>query len=224
MIFKKEDIIKKTTSLFLGFLIIAIGISMCALSNIGLAPWDVLAEGLSKTFDIPFGRAGIYVGIGVIIISLFIKVYPGVGTILNIVFIGVFIDLIMPYIPAPQNMGIAIIMNVIGVILMSLGTVMYLYANIGAGPRDSMLLGLVNRLKVDTTFVKPTIEAIVLIMGFFLGGTFGIGTFISLFLMGYCMDIFFALFKMNPKETKQMNFMEQWNYLKEVKEYESSRS
>ena len=224
MIFRIKDIVAKTIYLFLGFLGISLGVVLGVKSNLGLAPWDVFHQGLAIVFNSNIGIMSMYVGIAVIFVAAAIKVYPGIGAVLNTVVIAIMIDMIMPYAPDAIALWDALIMNIVGVVLLSLGTVLYLKANLGAGPRDSLLLGLMQRFNMDTKYVKPIMEGVVLLVGFLLGGTFGIGTFFCLFLMGYFMDVFFKIFKYDPIQTKQMNFLEQWHYLKGAMKHESSSS
>ncbi|MDR3215212.1 MAG: membrane protein [Bacilli bacterium] len=211
---KLKLLFKKLLHLLVGYFIMATGICLSVKSHIGLGPWDVLNEGLSKVTDISYGLINIYISIIVIMIACCIKIFPGIGTLLNALCFGIMIDFILPFINVSDNIFIQLMMALLGIILLAFGSAVYLMVDFGAGPRDSLLLGLVLKLKKDTTFVKPVLEAIVLIIGFIIGGTVGIGTLMSLFLLGYFMDVFFRLFKFDPKTTKQMNFYDQYLYIK----------
>lgn len=217
-------LLKKSSILFIGFVIIAFGISISVRGQIGVSPWDVLHQGIANTMNIKFGQVSILVGLTVLILSMSIKIFPGFATVLNIVFIGLFIDVVLPYIPVAPNFYIGVIMNVVGATLMALGTTLYLYAKAGAGPRDSFLMGMIRKYQLDTRYVKPAIEGIVLIIGFILGGNVGVGTIISLLVMGYMMDVFFRLLKFDPKAEKQKNIREQIVSMKEVLKNEGSYS
>lgn len=213
---------KKIGSLFIGYFLLAFGIAISVVSNVGLSPWDVFNQGLALTFNTSIGFMNICISLGVVVIASLIKVYPSIGTILNTICIGLFIDVVMPFVPEPSSLIVALLMNIVGVFCIALGTVVYLQGNAGAGPRDSLLLGLMYKFKVDTTYVKPILEGIVLVIGVILGGKIGIGTVFALLLIGYFMDILFRIFKYDPKEVKQMNLVEQWQYLKEVRNIEGS--
>jgi len=215
---------KKIAYLYVGFFLVGLGIVLSVKSNLGLAPWDVLNQGISRTFDINIGIVNIYVGLAMIVIATFIKVYPGIATVLNAIFCGLFIELLMDHIPHPPNLFIAVIMNILGVVLLALGSALYLKAILGAGPRDSFFLGLVKKLQINITYIRPVVDGIVLLTGFLLGGTIGLGTIVALLFLGFFMDVFFRLLKYNPKEVTQMNFAQQIRYLKEMRNHEDSSS
>lgn len=219
-----QVLLKKLLILFSGFFIIAIGISISVQAQIGVSPWDVFHQGIASITDIKYGQINIIVGFAILSLSAFIKVFPGFGTILNIVFIGIFIDIILPLVPAAPNFYIGLVMNISGAILMALGSCMYLYTKTGAGPRDSFLMGMMQKFKLDTRYVKPVIEGVVIIVGIILGGNFGVGTFSVMIVMSIMMDVFFKLFNFDPKAEKQMNMKEQVSLMKEVYANEGSHS
>ena len=160
-----KNIMKKIAYLYVGFFLVGLGIVLSVKSNLGLAPWDVLNQGISRTFDINIGIVNIYVGLAMIVIATFIKVYPGIATVLNAIFCGLFIELLMDHIPHPPNLFIAVIMNILGVVLLALGSALYLKAILGAGPRDSFFLGLVKKLQINITYIRPVVDGIVLLTG-----------------------------------------------------------
>ncbi|MDL2212136.1 hypothetical protein LJB88_04595 [Erysipelotrichaceae bacterium OttesenSCG-928-M19] len=207
-------VLSKVAFLLCGYFLVALGISLGVVSNLGLSPWDVFAQGLGFTLNVNIGTAGIIISLTVMTLAMLIKVLPGIGTLFNIFFIGIFTNLIVPNLSTPPNFILCLLVNILGVICLALGSAMYLNAKTGAGPRDSLLLGVVHKTKISTKYIKPIIEGIVLVIGILLGGTFGIGTIIALLLMGYFMDIFFKFFNYNPKEVKQLNFIEQIAFLK----------
>ena len=182
-----------------GLFICATGIVCTYRSDMGLGPWDVLHQGISRHTPLTFGEASIAVGAGVIILGLFIKVYPGVGTVLNMSLIGVFVDLQLRSQWLPDLSGtpllVRLLIDIIGVFLMGLGTAFYITPRLGAGPRDGLMLRLHILTKYRIAIVRASIECSVLVIGFFLGGTAGLGTVIFAFGVGPSVEIGFWLVK-----------------------------
>ncbi|MCA0403982.1 MAG: hypothetical protein LCH30_09325, partial [Proteobacteria bacterium] len=189
----------------------------------GLAPWDVLAQGIARQLDIGLGQASIMVSFMVLILALFFKAIPSIGTFLNIIIIGLLIDIFIAlfnfYFVVPESFPSLLVIYTIGLILMSLGASLYIVTKFGAGPRDMLLLGIIQKFKVSITYVKPAIEGIVLVIGIYLGGTLGIGTILNLLLMGYFMDIIFRYLNFDPKVVKQYNIIEQYSLIKRYLSY-----
>ena len=206
------------------YALMAIGISLAVRSHLGLSPWDVLCEGFAKKANLSFGVANIIISFIIIIITRFIKIYPGLGTFLNSAILGFLIDLAMFFIPDAHNFIIQISFVLSGIVVMALGAVLYIIVDWGAGPRDNLLLGIILKLKIGATYVKPVIEGIVLLIGFALGGTAGLGTLLSLFLIGFFMDIFFKKLNFDPKQIKQQNIFEQIQAIRGGKRNENSNS
>ncbi|WP_423363353.1 YczE/YyaS/YitT family protein [Mycoplasma sp. P36-A1] len=214
--------IKRCLFLFIGVNIMTLGVALIMKAEIGVQPWDVFHQGLSSKLGISFGQASIYVGYCILALSALIKIFPGPGTIFNIMYMGIAIDIMMPLVPVAPNFYIGVIMNVSGAIILAAGTALYLKSTYGAGARDALIMGIVHKYKKDTKFVKPAIEAVVLITGIILGGNFGVGTFISLIFVGYFIDIFFNIFQFDPKITKQMTFLDFFNKEKGILANEDS--
>jgi uncharacterized protein len=185
--------------LIVGLFFYALGIVCLYRSNMGLGPWDVLHQGISFHTPLSFGQAGIVVGVFLVAASLLIKVIPGVGTICNMILIGVFEDMLLS-IRAFQHVGEAfwvwrLLLNVAGVIIIGLGTALYIAPQLGAGPRDGLMLRLHEITRLRVTIVRGCIEISVLIFGFLLGGTIGIGTVIFAFGVGPVIEFGFAFLK-----------------------------
>jgi uncharacterized membrane protein YczE len=185
--------------LVVGLFLYALGVVCLYRSNMGLGPWDVFHQGISFHTPLSFGLAGIVVGFFLILGSLLIKVIPGVGTICNMILIGIFEDMLLN-IHAFQHIGEAfwvwrLLLNVAGVIIVGLGTALYIAPRLGAGPRDGLMLRLHEITKMRVSIVRGCIEVSVLLLGFLLGGTIGIGTLIFAFGVGPVIEFSFALIK-----------------------------
>lgn len=207
--------LQRILCLLAGLCIASLGIVTILKAEIGVQPWDVFHQGIANATGLSFGTVNILVGYIILVLNLFIKIIPGPGTIVNIIVIGSVIDKLLPIIPSSNSFVMGLAMNVVGAIIMALGSALYIKATYGAGARDSTVMGLVHKFQLNTKFVKPSIEAIVLIIGIILGGNFGIGTFISLFLVGYFIDVFFKLIGYNPKKVTQLTFVD---VLKDIKD------
>jgi uncharacterized membrane protein YczE len=199
-----EDI-KKVPGLIFAFLIIAYGMVQMKDIGIGMHSWATLNLGIIKVTHLPFGRISQLVGLTIILFSLFLKIYPGIGTVLNMIFIGFFIDLIDPF-PitfTPNNYILKILAFYFGIVLFSYGIYLYLSYELGAGPRDGLMVGLVKITGLSVKYIKPAIELTVLVIGFLLGGTVGLGTVLVSLTSGYILDLILQWKDFNPKQTQQ---------------------
>lgn len=202
-----KKIMIQCPKLFMGFFVIALGIVFMLKANLGMNPWGPLHMGLIHHVSITFGQASQLTGIIIILFSFFIKVYPGVATILNMYFIGFFVDLIngSGYIPIPNHIFFQLIELLVGLCLFSYGLYLYLSCGLGAGPRDGLMVGLIRITGLSATYIKPALEVTVIVIGFFLGGKVGIGTAIVAILGGYILDGIFNFHGFDPKKKKQLN-------------------
>ena len=182
-----------------GFFLAALGIVFMIKANLGLSPWDVLHQGITKVMPITMGQANIVVGIIVVISSVFLGVKIGIGTILNTIFIGIFIDLItmMNIISLVDNLFIGIVMLVIGMVFMGLGTCIYLSCELGCGPRDGLMTALTRITKKPVKVIRTTIEVCALICGWLLGGYVGTGTIITAIGLGYIIQMWCKILKLD---------------------------
>lgn len=192
--------------LVLGFIIIAIGTNLTLYANLGLNPWGTFHQGVTNITGLTFGVVSQLTGLLIIILSLTIKIYPGIGTLFNMYFIGLFIDIIdrLNIIPKVDNLTVRIVYLLIGTILLNYGIYVYISCLLGAGPRDGLLVGLVKITGVSVSIVRPAIEITILVIGILLGGTYGIGTIVNAIGGGYILSTIFKLHNFNPKQSKQM--------------------
>lgn len=203
-----KQTIQDIINLFVGFFLTALAVVIMVNSNVGLCTWDVLHQGINKTFGITMGQASIIVGIVVIMISVMLGENLGWGTIGSIFVPGFLIDIITDLNILPQATGLVsgIIMTFIGLIVMSIATVAYLKPAMGCGPRDGLMVALYKKTGKSIGFLRGVIETFAVVVGFFMGGTFGIGTIISAIAFGYILEIAFKIFKLDPNVTHRMIF------------------
>ena len=181
--------------LIAGFIFCASSTIFMLNSNLGVSPWDVFHQGISRLTGITIGQASIIIGILFVIIGMCFGQRLGIGTILNMILVGQFIDLIMylNIIPEATNMITGILMMIIGMLLMGYGCYLYISCGLGCGPRDGVMIVLSNMLNKPIKYVRATMEISVLILGFILGGTVGLGTIISAIFLGYSIQLVFKL-------------------------------
>ena len=160
-----------------------LGIAVMVAAGLGLGPWDVLHQGLSRMTGIPIGTVGILVGVLVLGAWLPLQERPGLGTLLNVVVIGVVIDVTLLVLPSPEATGLRWALMAAGPVLFGVGSGFYIGAGLGAGPRDGIMTGLARR-GIPVGAARAGLEATVLIVGWALGGTVGIGTVVFAVAIG----------------------------------------
>lgn len=196
--------------LTIAFIIAAIAIVMTINSNLGLSPWDVLHQGISKISFLTIGQASIFIGLIVIGISMFMGVNLGLATILNVLMVGTMMDFIIDhkFIPVCQGLTSGIIMMIFGIIFLSYATYLYMSCGLGCGPRDGLMVAITKKTKYPVGLVRGTIEVSAMSLGYLLGGFVGIGTVITAFGTGYFIKVIFKFFKFNVKKHEHMNIKE----------------
>ncbi|WP_134704363.1 YitT family protein [Ammoniphilus sp. YIM 78166] len=172
---------------FLGLVVIAFGSVLTIRSNLGVAPWESFHIGLYYTFGLTIGIWTQIVGAIVIILSFLIaKIKPNLGTVLNIVFFGAFIDLFLwlDIVPEWKTIGKQCLFFLLGLLIIGIGFGMYISPRLGAGPRDSLMLAINEKWGWSIQRSRITIEVAVLLAGWLMGGPVSIGTFLIAILLG----------------------------------------
>ena len=191
---------KLSTFLFLcfGLTLFGLGEGLLLVSLTGASPWSVLAQGISLHVDLSIGVITFFISLFVIFLWVFLDQKPGIGTILNAIIIAIMIDLSIAFVGTPGSFFSQLLMAVISVLLVGLGSGFYLIANLGPGPRDGLMTGLQRKTNLPIALVRAFLEITVVITGWYLGGTVGIGTLLFAFGVGpavalglYIVDKFF---------------------------------
>lgn len=188
---------------FFGF-----GITLFIRANLGLAPWDIFHKGLSEKLDVSIGL--VIEGVGLLLLLLWIPLRqrPGVGTILNALEIGFVVNLTKPLIGEPDQLVIRALMVLAGVLVIAMGSALYIGAGLGSGPRDGLMLGLSKRSiggrQISIRLARTVIELTVMVAGLFLGGSVGIGTLIFMFGIGPLVQLILPRFEMRLASDKQV--------------------
>ena len=187
---------KISTFLFLciGLALFGLGEGLLIVSFAGASPWSVLAQGIALNINLSVGLITIFISIGVLIFWVPLNQKPGIGTILNAIIIGLMIDVCIKFVPTPENFINQIILAIVAVITVGLGGGIYLVANLGAGPRDGLMVGLQKKTNLPIAAVRGFLEITVMSAGWYLGGTVGIGTLLFAFGIGpaVALGLFFV--------------------------------
>ena len=177
---------KFSTSFFLcfGLALFGLGEGLLIVSFTGASPWSVLAQGISLHIDYSIGLITFLISLFVIFLWVFLNQKPGIGTILNAIIIAFMIDVSLTYINTPENFLFQIIMAIAAVLIVGLGSGLYLIANLGPGPRDGLMTGLQKKTNLPIALVRAFLEISVVSIGWYLGGIVGIGTLLFAFGVG----------------------------------------
>jgi uncharacterized protein len=177
---------KTSTFFFLcfGLALFGFGEGLLIVSTAGASPWSVLAQGIFLNVGYSIGLITILISILVLILWLPLNQKPGIGTILNALIIGLMIDVCIRFIPTPENYVYQLFLAFLAVLTVGLGGGIYLVANLGAGPRDGLMIGLQKKTNLPIAAVRGTLEVTVMSIGWYLGGTVGVGTLLFAFGIG----------------------------------------
>ena len=176
-----------------GITMIGIGVAFNYMANLGLGPWGVLHDGISKTVNITYGQAGIMTSLISLLLWIPLKQKPGIATIFDAFWIGLTADFIINIIPDAHSLLFQIIYLITGITLIGLGTAIYVGGDLGAGPRDGIMVGLENLgLKIGTA--RTLLEFVAFSIGFLLGGKIGIASIIIVLSIGRVLQVFMPYF------------------------------
>lgn len=203
--------VKRITRLIFGLFLYALGSFLTIQANIGLAPWEAFSMGFVKLTDISFGNIVVISGLVIVVIDIILKEKIGIGTILNAILIGKFVDLIQYFklIPQMTNFWFGLLMLLAGQVIICLGSYFYIGASLGCGPRDSLMVALGKRVpKWPIGVIRGLLEGTVLIIGWLLGAKVGIGTVISVFGIGFILQLTFKLLRFDVKEIKHESILD----------------
>lgn len=169
-----------------GLIVVSLGITMTIKGyRLGVGPWDVFHIGLQQNLGLTIGSWSIIAGLVIIVTTAFyMKKWPQIGTWLNMLLLGLFIDFFNWLIPDFESLIAQTVIFIFGIVVMSYGIGLYVCPNIGAGPRDSLMLIFVEKFNVSIKFVRTMIEVVVAILGWILGGPVGAGTIIIALFIG----------------------------------------
>lgn len=198
------DFIKRLFWLNNGFIICALGVVFMLASDTGYGPWDVLSSGLAHTFGITIGQAIIAISVVLVIIEYFAGSSIGIGTLLNMLLIGVYIDIIRAtgIIQPGENLLLRTIFLFLGILILNFGIWLYMAQALGSGPRDGLMVVMAKKLNLSIGTVKIINEVLAVVVGYFLGGSFGVGTILIALFSGPMLNKQFALLHFDAKKVQ----------------------
>ncbi len=189
---------RRLVQLFTGLALYGVSLAFLLRAGLGLAPWDVLHQGLAELLGATVGQMVIAVSFVVLLLWIPLRERPGFGTIANALLVGVFVDLTLIVLddagPWPARIGLLLA----GILLNGLATALYIGASLGSGPRDGLMTGLVRRTGRSVRVVRTSLELTVLVAGWLLGGTVGVGTLLYAVAIGPLAHALLPLLTVGP--------------------------
>ncbi|MFI7661978.1 YitT family protein [Micromonospora parva] len=187
--------VRRLVQLYLGLTLYGVSMALMIRSDLGLDPWDVFHQGLSELTGLSFGTVTIGVGALVLLLWIPLRQRPGLGTVSNVVVIGLVVDATVALLPEGGPLSVRIAMLISGIVANGAATALYLGAQLGPGPRDGLMTGYVARRPGRSVrLVRTVIEVTVLALGWLLGGTVGVGTVAYALAIGPLAQFFIPLF------------------------------
>jgi uncharacterized membrane protein YczE len=200
---RSRRLVRRTSQLFAGLVLYGVGMALMVESRLGLTSWDVFHQGLTQVTGLSFGLVVILLGIPILLLWIPLRQRPGFGTVANIVVIGFVVDAALAVSPAPAALWLRIGYLVAGILVIGIGTGLYIGADFGPGPRDGLMTGLVSRFpRLSIRLVRTAIELSVLGTGWLMGGTVGIGTVAFALAIGPLAQLFIPIFAVGTRPVR----------------------
>jgi uncharacterized membrane protein YczE len=185
--------------LFFGLVLFGFGLALMVIADLGLSPWDVFHQGISERTGIPIGTVVIITGLLLLVFWIPLKERIGIGTIANAIVIGITLDVSLLFLPAQIDpLAVRWLSMLLGVLLVAIGSGFYIGAGLGPGPRDGLMTGLSRVTGRPIALVRGLLEVSVLIIGWLLGGTVGVGTLVFAFGIGPLVQFFLNRLQITP--------------------------
>ncbi|WP_313825601.1 hypothetical protein [Leclercia sp.] len=191
--------LRRLLQLYVGLSLYGLSTAMFIRSNLGADPWNVFHIGVAKLLEMDIGTVIILTGVLVLLLWIPLRLRPGLGTISNVIVIGLAADVALTFIPVIDSLVARSLLLISAVIVNALATGMYIGAGFGAGPRDGLMTGINARTGWSVRSVRTAIEVSVLLLGWVLGGTFGVGTVLYALSIGPLIQICLPWFRQKPR-------------------------
>ncbi len=175
--------------LCVGLSVFGLGEAALVSANAGVSPWTVLAQGVGRVANVNLGLATLLVSVCVLLFWIPLRQTPGIGTVANVLIVSLVIELSLRVLPQPEAISFQVAQAVAGVLLVGLGSGIYLVANLGPGPRDGLMTGLARRTDLPIAVVRTTLEIAAVAVGWSLGGNIGLGTVLFAFGIGPAVSL-----------------------------------
>jgi uncharacterized membrane protein YczE len=207
-------LLKKTLSILIGSILFALGVVIMLNANLGMNTWAVLDVGIQNHINLTLGQITQITGFMALGCGWLLGFPPGYATLISIFFMGNAIDQIISIqiVPHPTEITLRLIMVAFSATCFGAGSLLYVKPELGAGPRDSLMMGLIKRFRMPVAHIRIGLELIVICIGYMLGGPIGIGTLLSAVLVGYAVDVSFRLGGYD-RDAEHMGFMDLYRFL-----------
>lgn len=200
---RNQRLVRRLVQLYLGLVLFGVSMAMFVRSGLGVMPWDVLHQGLAARSGLTLGRVTILVGALVLLLWVPLRERPGLGTVSNVLVIGLVVDAALAVLPTGlqrEPVLLRVLLVVAGVLLNAVATAAYIGARFGPGPRDGLMTGVVRRTGWSVRLVKTSIEVSVVALGWLLGGTVGAGTLAYALGVGPVVHVLLPRFTVPPED------------------------
>jgi uncharacterized membrane protein YczE len=190
---------RRLAQLYAGLALYGLSMALLVRAGLGVMPWDVLHQGISRTTGGSLGTVSIVVGALVLLLWVPLRQRPGLGTVSNVVVIGLAVDASLAVLPAVDQMAGRVVLVALGVVLNAVATAAYIGVRLGPGPRDGLMTGLVRRTGWSVRLVRTGIEVVVVASGWLLGGTLGVATVLYALAIGPLVQLLLPRFAVPPR-------------------------
>ncbi len=198
-----RSILPHLPGLLLGLVLFGLGIALMVQAGLGLGPWEAFHQGIGRLTGVELGTVSVVLGLPILALWWPLGERPGIGTILNLLLIGTSTNVGIAVVPAATGRLGQVAMMLAGVAVIALGSGLYLGADLGAGPRDGLMTGIHHQFGLSIRRARTAIELTVLIAGFLLGGTIGIGTVVFALAIGPLVQVFLGIFDRDGKVARR---------------------
>jgi uncharacterized membrane protein YczE len=181
-----------------GLALFGVGVAALLAADLGAAPWDVFHSGVSELTGLPVGTVIIVTGVALLALWIPLREQPGLGTVLNALEIGLVVDLVLPLLPDTGTLAVRLAMMSGGIVIIAVGSGLYIGAGLGPGPRDGLMTGIARR-GISVRLARTGIEVTVLVLGVLLGGAIGVGTAAFAIAIGPLVQWFLPPLTMKPR-------------------------
>jgi uncharacterized membrane protein YczE len=192
---------RRLAQLYAGLALYGLSMALLVRAGLGVMPWDVLHQGISRTVGGSLGAVSIVVGALVLLLWVPLRQRPGVGTVSNVLVIGLAVDASLAVLPAVDAMAARVVLVALGIVLNAVATAAYIGVRLGPGPRDGLMTGLVRRTGWSVRLVRTGIEVAVVAGGWLLGGTLGVATVLYALAIGPLVQLLLPRFTVAPRRT-----------------------
>lgn len=206
------NLLKKTLTMNIGQFLYALGITMTINANQGLSPWTVFHQGVGLKLGLTIGQATILVGFVIMAVNFLFKEKIGWSTVANMALVGLYIDFLMfnHLVPIFDRLSLSYAMMFLGMFLVGLSTAIYSGVGWGSGPRDGLVAVIAKKTPLKVKTIRSGIESIALILGFFMGGTVGLGTAVMAITVGFFVNLAFRIMKFDVTRVEHRFIDEQF--------------